>query len=200
MFSGTAVPWEPPPSQSSGRSVHGLKGTWLKDGGLKGITTFCFCVPSVAQQDMSQEKRWGMSWLLHGRCSCLRKARVEYHMGAAWMAWCYFLHLGLLFLHCLFATDGDLAGFPSKPQPQSCCRTCQAFLSQKRSQLASTCLQQLCTPGWNWPLGTAGWLAAETVPKGRNACPLSLQTLTLSCAGPLLGPEEDPAAERAGWE
>lgn len=45
-----------------------------------------------------------------------------------------------------------------------------------------------------------GWLAAETVPKGRNACPLSLQTLALSCAGPLLGPEEDPAAERAGWE
>lgn len=105
-----------------------------------------------------------------------------------------------LSLHHLFAAGGGSAEFPSKPQLQGLLqdRPCICLLEKEPGGC--------CSP--SAPLHTQmklairyTWLTVETMPRnGRNYYPLPLQTLTLSCAGSLLGPERDPAASRSGGD
>lgn len=147
---------------------------------------------------MSQEKRWGMSWMLRVTqvfkdTSCLKAACAS----TRWVfvqCWCYSLWLGLLplSLHCLF-----------------CCRWGFSWIPKQATApgvAAGHTVRSLLNEGAGWLLpafgATAhpdemairyGRLTAEPVPRNRsNGCPLPLQTLTLSCAASQLHPERDP--------
>lgn len=204
MFSGNMVPWEPSAFQTSARSAYGLGWKWLNDGGLKHFATFAY---SIAHQDMSQEKRWGMSWLfqvtpVYNGMSSLRKALPGNRVGAAWIAWCCFLQLGLLPLvsSCIvFLLQLGFSWISKHTSAPGVAAGCSMH-SLPEKEPSGCCSPSVLLHTWIKLAIRYSQLTAETMSRnGRNYCSLPLQTLSSSCAGPLLAPERDPAAAWSGW-
>lgn len=86
--------------------------------------------------------------------------------------------------------------FQASHSSRGCCRTHHAFTPQRRSRLAAAHPRRRCTPRWNWPLDTVGWLL--------KLCPEMEERTVLCPSRPSPWTVLDPccrvpAAARSGW-